>query len=251
MAGTLPSNGTVTLDDGKTPVTTGETLTSAQLTGLEFTPTFGAFSQGSTFTYTATDGAGNASTGTAALDVGGAGAPTITGTHATVATAEAPVTPFSGVTVTDPSTGIETLSIVLQNGGGSLTGDGLFVKPDGSYTLSSSAATVTQELDTLSFTPTAPAPGTSATTTFVLSDASSAGTSVSDAGTSVTDTAATAPMPPPSKPAVDAVMIDPNAAFFGRGIFVLTGEASSSAGVKSVEISAKVDGVETDLGPRR
>ena len=246
VAGTLPSDGTVTLSDGTTPVTGGEALTAAQITGLAFTPTPGAANQGSTFTYSVTDGAGNVSTGTAALDIGAAGAPTLAGTQATSDTAEAPVTPFAGVTLADPSRGTDTLTITLRNGGGALSGTGLAANPDGTYTLAGSAATVTQQLDALSFTPTAPPAGTSATTTFVLSDASSAGTSVTDAGTSVTDTAAAAPPPAP-----DTISIDPNAAFVGHGTFVLTGEVSSPAGVKSVEISARVggvDGVETDLG---
>ena len=69
VAGTLPSDGTVTLSDGRTAVTAGESLTSAQLTGLEFTPTPGASGQSSTFTYTVTDAAGNPSTGTATLNI--------------------------------------------------------------------------------------------------------------------------------------------------------------------------------------
>ena len=255
VAGALPSDGTVTLADDTTPVTGGEALTATQLTGLAFTPTPGAFDQGSTFTYSVTDGAGNASTGTAALDIGAAGAPTLAGTHASSTSAEAPVMPFTGVTLADPNRGTETLTITLENGGGTLAGAGLAANPDGSYTLAGSAATVTQDLDGLSFTPTAPPAGTSATTTFVLSDASSAGTSVTDAGTSVKDTAAAAPAPTPTPapptPTPDTISIDPNAAFIGHGTFVLTGEVSSPAGVKSVEISARVggvDGVETDLG---
>lgn len=109
-----------------------------------------------------------------------------------------------------------------------------------------SAATVTQQLDALSFTPTAPPPGTSATTTFVLSDVTAAGTSVSDARTSVIDTAA-APPPPPPTPTPDAVSISPLVSY-GNGTFTLTGTASPAAGVRSVEISAQVDGVATDLG---
>ena len=248
VAGNLPSDGTLTLSDGMTAVTSGETLTAAQLTGLAFTPTPGAANQGSTFTYSVTDGAGNVSTGTAALDIGAAGAPTLAGTHASSTSAEAPVMPFTGVVLADPNRGTDTLTIMLENGGGTLAGTGLVVNTDGSYTLSGSAATVTQQLDALSFTPTAPPAGTSATTTFVLSDATSAGTSVTDAGTSVTDSAVGAPPPPP---APDTISIDPNAAFVGHGTFVLTGEVSSPAGVKPVEISARVggvDGVETDLG---
>ena len=51
----------------------------------------------------------------------------------------------------------------------------------------------------------------------------------------------------PSAPG-DSVSVDPNAAFLGDGAFVLTGEASSPAGVSSVEFTAEVDGVERSIG---
>jgi hypothetical protein len=68
-ADTLPTDGTVTLADGTTPVTAGETLTVAQLAGLDFTPTIGQFDTTSSFTYTVADPAGNSSTGTATLAI--------------------------------------------------------------------------------------------------------------------------------------------------------------------------------------
>ncbi|MGI3903290.1 MAG: beta strand repeat-containing protein [Janthinobacterium lividum] len=175
VAGSLPTDGTVTLADGTTRVTAGQSLTAAQLAGLEFTPTVGVSNQGSTFVYAVTDGAGNATTGTAALNVGSPGAPTIMGTHATATTSEAAVTPFAGVTVADPSAATETLTIALTGSGGTLTGTGLTANPNGTYTLTGTASAVTQTLDALSFTPTAGAAGTTSTTTFVLTDASSAG----------------------------------------------------------------------------
>src|SRR5258708_755354 len=61
----LPSDGTVYLADGTTAVTVGETLTVAQLTGLTFKPTTGAFSQSSSFSYTVTDPAGLSAAGSA------------------------------------------------------------------------------------------------------------------------------------------------------------------------------------------
>ena len=133
VAGSLPTDGTVTLGDGTTPVTAGQALTVAQLSGLEFSPTAGVSNQGSIFTYTVTDGAGNAITGTAALNVGSPGAPTITGTHATATMSEAAVTPFAGVTVADPSTATETLNIALTGPGGTLTGAGLTANSNGTY----------------------------------------------------------------------------------------------------------------------
>jgi hypothetical protein len=67
-ASALPANGTVTLSNGAA-VTTGETLTSAELTSLLFTPAPGQFSQSSSFTYTATDPANNRGIGTVTLAI--------------------------------------------------------------------------------------------------------------------------------------------------------------------------------------
>ncbi len=56
---TLPTDGTITLADGVTPVTTGETLTVAQLTGLLFAGSAGMSGRSSSFAYTVNDPAGN------------------------------------------------------------------------------------------------------------------------------------------------------------------------------------------------
>ena len=168
------------------------------------------------------------------------------------------------------ATATDTLTITLSGGNGGTLSEGAnytgprTLTPAGasnSYTLSGTGAAITAELDQLSFTPTAGAANTSSTTTFTLSDTSSVGGAINtDTTSQATDTdPAVAPTPAPTPtptpaptptpvPTTDTVSIDPNAAFIGRGTFILTGEASSVAGVKSVEISAKVDGVETDLG---
>jgi autotransporter passenger strand-loop-strand repeat protein len=65
----LPANGTVTLADGTTAVTIGESLTLAQLTGLEFTPGKAAGGSSSSFTYSVSDPAGNTTSGSATLSV--------------------------------------------------------------------------------------------------------------------------------------------------------------------------------------
>ena len=108
--------------------------------------------------------------------------PTISGTvenqHGLTTTSEAPVHPFAGVTISDPNTAAtDTLTITLSNGGttGTLSGSGLSGGTNGVYTLAAAAAaTITSELDALVFTPKAGAPGSSTTTTFTLSDLSSA-----------------------------------------------------------------------------
>ena len=101
-------------------------------------------------------------------------APTITGTVSGQATAsETPIDPFSGVTIGDANAGAtDTLTITLS-GPGSLSGAGLSFA-SGHYTLTGTAAAITGELRALSFTPVDGTPNTSVTTTFTLSDTSSA-----------------------------------------------------------------------------
>jgi hypothetical protein len=105
-------------------------------------------------------------------------APTISGTVAGQTTSsEAPVNPFSGVSISDPNSGAtDTLTITLSANGttGTLSGSGLSGSSSGVYTLAAaSAATITSELQALKFTPTAGAPNSSTTTSFALSDLSS------------------------------------------------------------------------------
>ena len=117
------------------------------------------------------------------FEISGAGfvvAPTIARTvSGQTTTSEAPVTPFAQATIGDANAGAtDTLTITLGGAGGTLA-DGGASTPDarwrGVYTLSGSASAITSELDALVFTPKAGAPNTSSTTTFTLSDQSSAG----------------------------------------------------------------------------
>ena len=117
--------------------------------------------------------------------------PTIAGTvSGQTTTSEAPVKPFAHVTIGDANIGAtDTLTITLGGAGGTLSGTGLSGwDVGGVYTLSGTAAAITSELDALVFTPKAGAPNTSSTTTFTLSDQSSAGGAPSStATTSVID----------------------------------------------------------------
>src|SRR5215831_3588534 len=74
----LPSDGTVLLADGITPVTLGETLTVAQLTGLKFRPTLDSFGTSSTFAFTVSDPASNTASATATLVIGPSNTPLVT-----------------------------------------------------------------------------------------------------------------------------------------------------------------------------
>src|SRR5262249_2545900 len=65
-----PTNGSVFLSDGVTPVTVGQSLTVALLTGLEFSPSPGVSAESSQFTYSVTDPAGKTAVGNATVSVG-------------------------------------------------------------------------------------------------------------------------------------------------------------------------------------
>jgi hypothetical protein len=133
-----------------------------------------------------------------ALAPGEAMAPTIAGTvSGQTTTSEAPVKPFTHVTIGDANVGAtDTLTITLGGAGGALSGTGLSAGVAGVYTLSGTAAANTSELDALIFTPTAGAPDTTSTTTFTLSDLSSAnGAPTVDSTTTVIDSDPALPPP--------------------------------------------------------
>ncbi len=173
---------------------------TSELDALLFTPTAGSPNTSSTTTFTLSDqssagGAPAVDATTSVIDSDPAVAPTISGTpRATSTTSETPVAPFTGVTIGDANVGAtDTLTITLSGGGGTLADglgfSGLTSVSAGVYTLSGAAAAITSELDALLFTPTAGSPNTSSTTTFTLSDQSSAGGAPAvDAMTSVIDT---------------------------------------------------------------
>ena len=74
----LPTDGVVLFADGITPVTLGETLTVAQLTGLRFRPVMNGASLSSTFGFIVSDPAGNTASGTATLAIGSSTTPLLT-----------------------------------------------------------------------------------------------------------------------------------------------------------------------------
>ena len=88
----LPTDGVVLLADGVTPVTLGETLTVAQLTGLTFRPTTNAANLSSQFAFTVSDPAGNTASGAATLAI----APSSSGNTPSAAAATVPAAPAAG-----------------------------------------------------------------------------------------------------------------------------------------------------------
>jgi hypothetical protein len=125
------------------------------------------------------------------IDSDTAVAPTITGTEAgQTTTSQAAVKPFAGVTIADTNSGAtDKLTIEVGGAGGTLSGTGLSGGTNGIYALAGTAAAVTSELHALSFKPKAGAPNTSSTSTFTLSDKSSAyATATVNSTTTVIDT---------------------------------------------------------------
>ena len=187
-AGLSGSGSTYTLSGTAAAVT-------SELDALSFTPKAGAPNTTSTTTFTLSDKSSayetaTVNTTTSVLDSDAPAAPTITGTVPDqTTTSNTPIKPFSAVVIADPNPGAtDTLTITVGGTGGTLTGAGLSGGTGGPYTLSGTAATVTSELDALSFTPKAGAPNTTSTTTFTLSDKSSGyATATVNSTTSVID----------------------------------------------------------------
>ena len=169
---------------------------TSELDALLFTPTAGAPNTTSKTTFRLSDlssanGAPTVDSTTTVIDSDpGAATPTIGGTAAgQTTTSEAPVKPFTHVTIGDANVGAtDILTITLGGVGGTLSGTGLSAVGAGVYRLSGAAAAITSELDALSFTPTAGAPNTTSKTTFTLSDLSSANSAPTvDSTTTVID----------------------------------------------------------------
>ena len=159
---------------------------TSELDALVFTSKAGAPNTYSTTTFALSDlsnagGAPVADSKTSVIDSDPTVAPTIAGAASgQTTTSEAPVKPFGQVTIGDPNAGAtDTLTITLGGAGGTLadgTGfNSLTSVGAGVYKLSGTASAITSELDALVFTARAGAPNTYSTTTFTLSDQSSAG----------------------------------------------------------------------------
>ena len=174
--------------------------------------------------------------------------PTISGTSASSTASEAPVAPFAGVTLGDTSpNAADTVTIQLSNGGtgGTLSGGGLSGGTGGVYSLApADPATLTSELDRLSFVTINTVPNNQSTTTFTITDQNASG-SVTDSNTSVTDTSGAGPgtpTPTPNPPSsADAVQIT-STAINAQGQVVITGSASGNNGTASIILSGQVDG---------
>ena len=124
--------------------------------------------------------------------------PVISGTVANQGTTdEAPIRPFSGVTVNDSSINqIETIVVTLSNPANGTLSDSVGGSVNnGTYVVTGTTLAVTQALQALVFTPTAHevVPGGTVASTFTLTATNSAGATASNSTTSVIATAANDP----------------------------------------------------------
>ena len=229
LAGPVLAN----VSPGVYALATGSAATvSAALQALVFTPAPGAPDATATTTFALTDvssaGTSASNSATTVADEIPAVAPLINGTSTVQTTiGTSPIAPFSGMTIGDANSGaVDALSIALT-GGGALAGPGLTNVAPGVYALATgSPAAVSAALQALVFTPALGAPDTTATTTFALTDVSSAGTNTSASGPSVVDVI----------PAVPTVTFNTDVSFSSRTSAMLTGSVSDASSLVGLDI---------------
>jgi Domain of unknown function (DUF4082)/Bacterial Ig domain/Cadherin-like domain len=161
----LPTDGSVVLSDGTTPVTTGEVLSVAQLTGLEFVPTPGAFAQSSSFAYSVSDPTGSTASGSATLKIGANNTPLVaTQTSLTVAE-NSGATAIGIVAPSDATYAASALSVTVT----ALPANGAVQLATGTPVTLGETLTVAQ-LTSLLFKPTQDNSGQSSTFGYTVSD---------------------------------------------------------------------------------
>jgi hypothetical protein len=123
----LPSDGTVLLADGITPVEVGEILTVAQLIALRFRPTLNGFSQSSSFAFIVSDPAGNTASAMATLTIGASNTPVVTTWTSLAEPARGLATPIGIQAPTDSSYSPSQLTVKVT----ALPTDGTILLSDG------------------------------------------------------------------------------------------------------------------------
>jgi hypothetical protein len=109
----LPSNGTILLADGVTPVGIGQSLTVTQLTALKFRPALNSFGNNSSFGFTVSDPAGASVSAAATLTISAATVPVVTSWTALNVPQNTGSTPFGIPTPTDASYSSTSLSVKI------------------------------------------------------------------------------------------------------------------------------------------
>ncbi len=206
----LPTDGAVTLADGVTAVTAGEVVTAAQLTGLAFKPTQGAFGTSSTLTYTVTDNSGGSSVGAAVLAIGPA-AGTVTAPSTTLQVAPgAAATPIGLTAPTDTAFQPAQLAITVTG----LPSDGVVDLAGSTAAITAGQVLTGAQLAGLTFTPGAGVSSASSAFVYAVTDpagGTASGTATLAIGAGAVATPPTAVLVPPAigTPAIAAISNTP------------------------------------------
>jgi hypothetical protein len=167
----LPSDGMITLSDGITPLTLGETLTVAQLAGLKFLPTPSAFGQSATLAFTVSDPTGNSVAATATVAIGASNQPLIAQNALLTVAANSPATAI-GIAAPSDANSSATLTVKVTG----LPKDGTVLLSNGTAVTVGEVLTVAQLMG-LEFKPTTTSADETSTFTYSVTD--SAGNSAS------------------------------------------------------------------------
>ena len=109
----LPSNGTVLLADGITPVNLGQSLTVTQLVGLKFRPALNSFATSSSFEFSVSDPDGSSAIGSAVLTIGAATKPVLTSWKSLTVPQNAGATPIGISAPTDANYSSSSLTVKI------------------------------------------------------------------------------------------------------------------------------------------
>ena len=159
----LPTNGSVFMSDGVTPVSNGEILSIMQLTGLLFQPSSGSFGQSSRFSYEVTDPTGLRAWGEATLAIAPASSlpPVTRATVLSVAENSGPA-PIGIAAPTDPNYSSSQLSVIVTG----LPNDGTVFLSDGTTPVHNGDTLSISQLTGLMFQPNAGTFGQSSSFTY-------------------------------------------------------------------------------------
>jgi len=162
----LPTDGTVVLSNGTTPVSVGESLTVAQLTGLEFVPTTGAFGQSSSFVYRVSDPSGAATSGSATLNIGSSNTPLVTTATSLTVDENSGATAMGIAAPSDASFAASSLSVTVT----ALPTDGAVLLADAATAVTVGEKLTVAQLTGLMFKPAQDNTGQSSTFSYTVSD---------------------------------------------------------------------------------
>ena len=174
---TLPSNGTILLADGITPVNLGQSLTVTQLVGLKFRPALNSFASSSNFVFTVSDPAGSSAVGSAALTTGSATTPVLTSWAELSVPQNAALTSIGIAAPTDANFSASSLSAKIT----ALPANGTVFLSDGKTAVTVGQTLTVAQLTGLLFKATANGSGEISSLNYSVSDPagkSSAGTAL-------------------------------------------------------------------------